>query len=196
MMSMTRERVRRLASAAILAAALSTIAAAPAAAFGPACSTPPMTQAYSAWGDPSWYTLAPGQTAGDFNGNGWILLGGARIVSTQLDDGTTGHVLDLPGRITGDQPAVLRRPDLPHRPGHDAQRRRTGQRLAVLHLRLGPYRSQQRLRRLDWNPTRRSTSIRARPAGGNSPSSGSSPDWAAATSRSTTSTSTPTPGDN
>jgi hypothetical protein len=96
MMSMTRERVRRLASAAILAAALSAIAAAPAAAFGPACSTPTMTQAYSAWGDSSWYTLAPGQTAGDFNGDGWILLGGARIVTTQLDDGTTGHVLDLP----------------------------------------------------------------------------------------------------
>ncbi len=96
MMSMTRERVRRLASAAILAAALSAIAAAPAAAFGPACSTPTMTQAYSAWGDSSWYTLTPGQTAGDFNGDGWILLGGARIVSTQLDDGTTGHVLDLP----------------------------------------------------------------------------------------------------
>jgi hypothetical protein len=96
MMSMTRERVRRLASAAILAATLSAIAAAPAAAFGPTCSTPTMTQAYAAWGDSSWYALTPGQTAGDFNGNGWILLGGAQIVSTQLDDGTTGHVLDLP----------------------------------------------------------------------------------------------------
>ncbi len=96
MKPMTRDRVRRLATAAVLAAGLSTIAAAPAAAFGPTCSTPPMTQAYSAWGDTSWYTLAPGQTAGDFNGNGWILLGGARIVTTQLDDGTTGHVLELP----------------------------------------------------------------------------------------------------
>ena len=55
-----------------------------------------MTQAYSAWGDSSWYTLTPGQTPGDFNGNGWILLGGARITTTQLDDGTTGHVLRLP----------------------------------------------------------------------------------------------------
>ena len=96
MMSMTRERIRRLATAAVLAAGLSTIAAAPAAAFGPPCSTPTMTQAYSAWGDTSWYTLTPGQTPGDFNGNGWVLLGGARIVTTQLDDGTTGHVLQLP----------------------------------------------------------------------------------------------------
>jgi hypothetical protein len=95
-MPMTRERVRRLATAAVLAAGLSTIPAAPAAAFGPACSTPTMTQAYAAWGDTSWYTLTPGQTPGDFNGNGWILLGGARIVTTQLDVGTTGHVLDLP----------------------------------------------------------------------------------------------------
>ena len=136
MMSMTRERVRRLASAAILAAALSTIAAAPAAAFGPACSTPPMTQAYSAWGDPGWYTLAPGQTAGDFNGDGWILLGGARIVSTQLDDGTTGHVLDLPAGSQAIGPLFSFDPTY-RTSGHDAQRRRTGQRLAVLHLRWG-----------------------------------------------------------
>ena len=96
MLALTRTLVRRTATAALLAAGLSIVAAAPAAAVGPACSTPQMTQAYADWGDSNWYTLAPGQTAGDFNGSGWILRGGARIVTTQLDDGTTGRVLELP----------------------------------------------------------------------------------------------------
>ena len=72
------------------------MAVSPAVAFGPACTTPTLTQAYTAWGDSSWYTLTPGQTPGDFNGNGWTLLGGARITTTQLAGGTTGHVLHLP----------------------------------------------------------------------------------------------------
>ena len=152
MMSMTRERVRRLASAAILAAALSAIAAAPAAAFGPACSTPTMTQAYSAWGDSSWYTLTPGQTAGDFNGDGWILLGGARIVSTQLDDGTTGHVLDLPAGSRAISPLFCVDPT--YRTVRAMTRSVNGPADASLFFTyaLGPYLSQQRLRRLRLEP--------------------------------------------
>jgi hypothetical protein len=46
--------------------------------------------------DSNWYTLAPGQSVGSFNGDGWTLIGGARLVTTDLADGSTGTVLDLP----------------------------------------------------------------------------------------------------
>jgi hypothetical protein len=52
MLALTRVRVLRLATAAVLSAGLSVAAAAPAAAFGgTACSTPAMTQAFASWGD-------------------------------------------------------------------------------------------------------------------------------------------------
>jgi hypothetical protein len=96
MLVLTSPRGRRIATAALLAVGSSTVAAAPAAAVEPPCSTPALTQAYARWGDTNWYTLAPGETRGDFNGRGWFLLGGARVVATQLADGSSAHVLELP----------------------------------------------------------------------------------------------------
>jgi hypothetical protein len=60
------------------------------------CATPLLTQPFAAFGDDGWYTLMPGETAYGFDGAGWQLSGGARIVTTTLPDGTVGQVLDLP----------------------------------------------------------------------------------------------------
>ena len=62
----------------------------------PACSPPTVSQPFAAFGDLNHYTLAPGQGADSFTGAGWTLTGGARVVSSQLQDGTQGTVLDLP----------------------------------------------------------------------------------------------------
>lgn len=63
-----------------------------------ACSTPSysFSQPYLTSKDSNWYTLAPGQSADNFDGTGWVLSGGARLVTTTLADGTTGTVLELP----------------------------------------------------------------------------------------------------
>src|SRR5690348_4681692 len=58
------------------------------------CPPPILSQPFA--GDSRWYTLAPGETADNFSGTGWILTGGAKIVTTTLLDGRTGSVLDLP----------------------------------------------------------------------------------------------------
>jgi len=60
------------------------------------CAEPTLTQAFLFTGDESWYTLAPGQQPGSFNGNGWVLSGGASIKTTTTAGGTTSQVLDLP----------------------------------------------------------------------------------------------------
>jgi hypothetical protein len=63
---------------------------------GPSCSTPPLSQPFSAWGDSAYYTLAPGQSPGAFTGGGWLLFDGAHVTSAVQADGRTGQVLDLP----------------------------------------------------------------------------------------------------
>jgi hypothetical protein len=61
------------------------------------CNTNPLlTQPFLSAGDNNYYTLVPGQTADNFEGTGWTLTGGAKLVSTTLGDGATGSVLDLP----------------------------------------------------------------------------------------------------
>lgn len=62
-----------------------------------ACSPAPTTQPFTAFGDFHHYTLVPGQAPDDFTGRGWTLTGGANIVTSALQDGTQGSVLDLPG---------------------------------------------------------------------------------------------------
>jgi hypothetical protein len=73
-----------------------------------ACSPPnyTLTQPYLSLNDSNWYTLAPGQTTDAFNGAGWILVGGAHIVSTTLADGSTGSVLYLPPGSTAISPPM------------------------------------------------------------------------------------------
>ena len=61
-----------------------------------ACTPPAVSQPFTAFGDRNHYTLAPGQAADAFTGTGWTLTGGARVVSSRLQDGTQGTVLDLP----------------------------------------------------------------------------------------------------
>ncbi len=71
-----------------------------------ACTNPLLTQPFLAWGDSNWYALAPGEAADAFAGTGWTLAGGAKIVTTTLQDGTTGSVLDLPSGSTAVSPTV------------------------------------------------------------------------------------------
>lgn len=70
------------------------------------CPDPAISQPFLSIGDSNWYTLAPGQTVDNFDGTGWILTGGAHVVSTTLSDGTTGQVLDLPAGSTATSSAM------------------------------------------------------------------------------------------
>src|SRR5438552_3818600 len=60
------------------------------------CVEAALTQPFLYAGDTHWYTLAPGQTPGNFEGKSWVLSGGASIKKTTLYNGQTGSVLDLP----------------------------------------------------------------------------------------------------
>jgi hypothetical protein len=73
-----------------------------------ACNPPSYTlsQPYLSLGDSNWYALTPGQTVDSFNGAGWTLTGGAKIVTAKLADGTTGSVLDLPPGSQAVSPAM------------------------------------------------------------------------------------------
>jgi hypothetical protein len=102
-----------------LAVLVATVAGGSAQAATPAqtsaCSQPnySITQPFAGLGDTNWYTLAPGQDAGGFNGAGWTLTGGARVVTTTLADGTTGRVLDLPAGSTAVSPPMCVNSDYP-----------------------------------------------------------------------------------
>lgn len=96
-----------------IGAALAAFATVPATAVAQsapstttACTNPPLTQPFLAWGDSHWYALAPGETADDFAGAGWTLTGGAKIVTTTLLDGTSSSVLDLPRGSKAVSPTV------------------------------------------------------------------------------------------
>ncbi len=89
----------------ILAAVIAGLAATPALAddihSGQApCSAPQFSQSFLSAGDANWYTL-PGETL-----NSWNLSGGAQVVTTQLADGQTGSVLDLPSGSVAVSPVV------------------------------------------------------------------------------------------
>ena len=77
------------------------------------CSDPLLSQPFVSLNDTNWYTLAPGQTADNFDGSGWTLSGGAQIITTQLADGQTGSVLDLPSGSTAVSPTVCVESDYP-----------------------------------------------------------------------------------
>ena len=70
------------------------------------CSDPVLTQALLGFGDANLYALAPGQSVDSFDGTGWTLLGNASIVGTDLFDGSTGQVLDLPSGSAAISPDV------------------------------------------------------------------------------------------
>jgi hypothetical protein len=101
---------RPLALIVTLGAVASGLAASPALASQPvdtsSCVAPILSQAFSEWGDHNWYFLAPGQSATGFNAAGWTLSGGARLVTTTLQDGSTGTVLDLPSGASATSPMI------------------------------------------------------------------------------------------
>jgi hypothetical protein len=71
-----------------------------------ACVAPALIQPFLSIGDSSLYALAPGESADSFSGTGWILTGGARIITTTLADGATGSVLDLPSGSSATSPQM------------------------------------------------------------------------------------------
>ena len=68
-------RPKKIASAVALAGAALMAAAAPALAAGGSCETPLFTQPFASAGDTHNYVLAPGQTADNFEAEGWTLSG-------------------------------------------------------------------------------------------------------------------------
>jgi hypothetical protein len=104
-----RNITRRAAGLAVLLASVVGGSAQAAAPTGvSACSAPSysFSQPFASGKDSNWYTLAPGQDVNSFNGTGWTLTGGAKIVTTTLSDGTTGQVLDLPAGSTAVSPPM------------------------------------------------------------------------------------------
>jgi hypothetical protein len=75
-----------------------------------ACVAPALTQPFRSAGDSNWYTLAPGETPGSFDGTGWTLSGGASIKAGQNG---TGTVLDLPSGAQAISPAMCVSSDYP-----------------------------------------------------------------------------------
>jgi hypothetical protein len=70
------------------------------------CTNPLLSQPFLASGDSNQYTLVPGQSPDNFDGTGWTLSGGARLVTTTLGDGRTGSVLELPSGSKAVSPTV------------------------------------------------------------------------------------------
>jgi hypothetical protein len=111
-----------LSLTATLAVLLSGIAASPAMAdtsssaspvATTSCVSPELSQPFLSWNDTNWYTLAPGETPDNFDGNGWTLSAGASITPTQLADGHSGSVLDLPTGALAISPRVCVDADYP-----------------------------------------------------------------------------------
>lgn len=86
----------RLGLAGVIAAGCGLFSAGSAIASTTSCSEAALTQPFLSWGDSNWYTPMTGDTPDNFNGTGWTLSGGARIVTTTLADGTIGQILDMP----------------------------------------------------------------------------------------------------
>jgi hypothetical protein len=68
------------------------------------CAHPELSQALSIFGDVNNYALAPGGAFDD--PTGWQLAKGASIVQGIQPDGTTGPVLDLPGKSMATSPPM------------------------------------------------------------------------------------------
>ncbi len=77
------------------------------------CANPLLSQPFLSTGDRNWYTLLPGETPGNFDGAGWALSGGAKIVTTTVADGSTASVLDLPSGSKAVSPTICVTSDYP-----------------------------------------------------------------------------------
>jgi hypothetical protein len=106
--------LRALALSGIIAACAAGPAHAATTTFDTSfCAAPTLTQPFLSAGDTNWYTLTPGETPGNFDGTGWTLSGGAKIVTTTLADGSTGSVLDLPSGSKAVSPTICVTSDYP-----------------------------------------------------------------------------------
>ena len=74
---------------------------------------PELSQTFLSVKDRNWYTLAPGQSPAGFTGSGWTLTNGAEIVTTQLQDGQSGSVLNLPSGAVAVSPPICVTSDYP-----------------------------------------------------------------------------------
>jgi hypothetical protein len=77
------------------------------------CASPSMSQTFLSVKDRNWYTLAPGQSPDGFTGSGWTLTNGAQVVTTQLQNGQNGSVLDLPSGAVAVSPPICVTSDYP-----------------------------------------------------------------------------------
>jgi hypothetical protein len=71
-------------------------AAAPAVASADPCPNYQLSQPFLAWGDTNQYTLLPGQSVDNVSGDGWQLSRGAKLMTSTVQDGRVGQVLDMP----------------------------------------------------------------------------------------------------
>ncbi|MGO9976277.1 MAG: hypothetical protein ACLP01_26425 [Solirubrobacteraceae bacterium] len=94
------------ANATSLNAAPAQIAGAMKSASTAGCTPPALTEPFSAFGDANQYALVPGESADSFTGSGRKLLGGPKIVTSKLYEGTSGSVLDLPSGSIAVSPAT------------------------------------------------------------------------------------------
>lgn len=88
--------IGRVGLSAITVVTLIAIASPSARADASGCPSVALTQPFSRWGDSNRYVLVPGQRPGNFDGNGWVLGGGATLVTTTVPGGARATVLDLP----------------------------------------------------------------------------------------------------
>ena len=95
------------AASALLAFGASAAQASQAQSFSTSsCVDPELSQPFLSSNDHSNYMLAPGQSEGEFSGQGWTLSGGAAIVQATLTDGSTGEVLDMPSGAKAVSPTI------------------------------------------------------------------------------------------
>lgn len=97
---------RRALGVGIVIAAFAAMPVQAASADASSCPDPVLTQPFLSFGDSGWYTFVPGETANNFDGSGWVLSGGASVVTTAIAGNVTGSVLDLPPGSTATSPPV------------------------------------------------------------------------------------------
>src|SRR5690349_14100465 len=86
----------RFVKLGVVLAAIAVLPVQAASADSSSCTNPLLSQPFLSYGDHNWFTLAPGESVDNVNGAGWILSGGARLVTTTVADRNVGSVVDLP----------------------------------------------------------------------------------------------------
>lgn len=95
------------ALAAVLASAAFTALPAQATTLDTSwCPSPTLTRLLLPFGDGNYYTTMPGESVDKFDGTGWTLSGGAKVITTTLANGKTTSVLDLPSGSQAVSPLI------------------------------------------------------------------------------------------